>query len=425
MKKEIEQYFDRLWPIPRSILGEGFRTSLNVLGEIVPFDWLRFKSGEQVLDWTIPKEWIVREAYFIDPNGKKRADFHDNNLHLLNYSVPFKGTVSLHELKEHLYTLPDMPDAIPYVTSYYKERWGFCLSDSEMQSLPEGNYTIHIDTEHVDGELVVGEAVLQGNTKEEVLFSSYLCHPSLANNELSGPLVLSFLYRLVAALPQRRYTYRFVVSAETIGTISYLSQRGQHLKQHTVAGYQLTCIGDRGNFTYKRSRMGSSLADRIALFVLNEMGTDSAVIDFDPSDGSDERQYCSPGFNLPLGSLMRTKYAEFKEYHTSLDNKDFISFEALEESVRTCFRIVQCLEFNATYRNTVMFGEPQLGKRDLYPTITGNDYLDESPRAIMWLLNLADSHHDLVAISEKSKINYDLLNDVAQRLIRKGLLVQQ
>ncbi len=368
LQKRLERYFDRLWPICRSVAGPGFRKSLDILSEIVPFRRLRFASGRKVLDWTVPPEWSAKEAYFIGPNGKRYADFSKNNLHLLNFSTPFKGRLRLEELKKHLYTLPAQPKAIPYLTSYYKRRWGFCLAHEEYARLPKGVYDVVVDTRIRKGHLEVGETVLRGRTQEEVLFSSYLCHPSLANNELSGPLALAFLYEKVAAMPRRRFTYRFAVMPETIGAISYLSKRGEHLKEHLVAGYTMTCLADPGNFHYKRSRRGSTLADRAALAVLKHLGRHT-VLDFDPSAGSDERQYCSPGYDLPVGSLMRTPYGRYPEYHTSLDNKSFIDFSSLRASVEAYVAIVKKIESTALLKNTVMRGEPQLGRRGLYPSL--------------------------------------------------------
>ena len=251
LSKRIENYFDRLWPIPRSITGPGFIKSLDLLSEIVPFKRIEFHTGDKVLDWVIPKEWVPHRAYLIDPNGKKRADFSKNNLHLVGYSAPFKGILSLTDLKKYINTLPDQPNAIPYITSYYNETWGFCMSFEEYNNLPEGDYEVVIDTELKKGKLTIGEVVLEGTSDKEILISSYLCHPSMANNELSGPLVLSFLCEAITNLSSRKYTYRFIIVPETIGSIAYLSLRGDDLKKKLIAGYQISCIGDNGPFTYK------------------------------------------------------------------------------------------------------------------------------------------------------------------------------
>ncbi len=419
--KRLERYFDQLWPICRSITGPGFRESLDILAELMPICRLRFPSGSQAFDWTVPQEWFPREAYFVGPDGVRRADFKVNNLHLLGYSAPFEGRIPLAELRSHLYSAPERPKAIPYFTSYYVERWGFCLPHDELASLPDGMYDVRIDTELKDGHLDVGEAVLPGETRQEILFSTYLCHPSLANNELSGPLVMAFLYERLAAMERRRYTYRFVIAPETIGAICYLSERGEHLRATLAAGYVMTCVGDRGAFTYRTSKGGQTLADRAAKLVLRDHGPHE-IIPFDPYEGSDEKQYCSPGFDLPVGSLMRTRNYRYPEYHTSDDNKDFISFDALADSVAMYERIVSALEANHTWVNTVRFGEPQLGKRGLYSTLGAQRDLKQWDRAMMWMLNLADGTHDLFSIAEQSAMPLDVLAVVAAELAKAGLL---
>jgi aminopeptidase-like protein len=423
LAKELESYFDRLWPILRSITGEGVRQTHDILAEIVNLERTEVPSGTQVFDWTVPKEWKVNEAYVIDPHGKRILDVRDNNLHLVNYSVPFRSVVSRNELEQHLYSLPDKPTAIPYVTSYYAPRWGFCLSQREREALPEGDYQVVIDTELIDGSLTLSEAVLPGQSKEEVLISTYTCHPSLANNELSGPLVAAFLYRELARLEHHRFTYRFVFLPETIGAITYLHLRGEHLKKHLVAGYVVTCIGDAGNFTYKRSRQETSLADRAAEHSLKHAGKPYKTLDFSPL-GSDERQYCSPGFNLPVGSLMRSMYGTYPEYHTSLDNKSFISFEAMVESVGMYLRIMKTLESNRLYKNLFPHGEPQLGKRGLYETI-GRNTIPELSSAVFWLLNYADGENDLLWIADKSGYSIELLGKAVQACLEVGIIEEQ
>lgn len=416
---DLEAYFDRLWPLCRSITGRGFRDSLDILSEIMPMERFAFETGRQVFDWTIPREWNVRDAYLIDPDGRKRASFQASNLHLVGYSIPFQGTLPLAELRKHLYSLPDQPRAIPYVTSYYQERWGFCLADEELRGLPDGDYQVVVDTSLEPGALHVAEAVLEGTGPGEVLLSSYLCHPSLANNELSGPLVLAFLYRALAAKPNRRLTYRFALVPETIGSLAYLSLRGEHLKRHMVAGYLITCVGDAGTFTYKSSRRGDSLSDRAARLFLRDLPHRQES--FDPSDGSDDRQYSSPGFNLPIGSLMRTMYGRYPQYHNSLDNKDFMSFEAMLGSVRAYESILDIIDGNGTWMNLSPHGEPQMGRRGLYPTV-GQVSLDDYVKALMWVLNLSDGDHDLIAIAERSRVPFGTLLSVVGALREKGLL---
>ena len=421
MEKQMEVYFDRLWPICRSIMGPGYRESLKILAELMPVHRLSFKTGQKVLDWVVPDEWSVREAFLIDPKGRKRADFKTNNLHLVNYSAPFKGRLTFTELRPHIHSLPDMPYAIPYLTSYYKKDWGFCVSHEELKEFPEGIYEVVVDTTLSKGVLEIGEAVIPGETKDEILFSSYLCHPALANNELSGPLVMAFLFQKVLALSRRRYTYRFVVCPETIGSISYLKERGNHLQKHLSAGYQITCVGDPGKFTYKQSRQENTLADRAALAVLKEAG-EHQVVRFDPSDGSDERQYCSPGFNLPMGSLMRTMYGKYPEYHTSLDNKSVIQFSAMARSVEVYFKLIQTLEGNGTWKNTVMYGEPQLGRRGLYHALGSQRSTPEKMAAILWSLNLSDGSHDCLSISERSGLPISAIIESTRLLFAAGLL---
>lgn len=421
----LEDMFDRLWPITRSICGPGLRETLDVLGEVMPHQRIEVPCGQPVFDWAVPQEWQAREAYVIAPDGRRILDLAVNNLHLVNYSVAFRGRLSRAELDRHLHSLPEQPDAIPYVTSYYAPRWGFCLAEHERRNLTEGDYEVVVDTVHKDGSLTLAEAVLPGSEAREVLFSSYICHPSLANNELSGPLVLAFLYRRIAAWPDRRLTYRFVLCPETIGTLSYLRLRGDHLRQRMDAGYVITCVGDAGGperrFTYKRSRMGDSLADRAALHTLSRtLNEPFETVDFAPDDGSDERQYCSPGFNLPVGSLMRTMYGQYPEYHTSLDNRGLMSFPAMQGSVAAYEQIARLLDGNLRYRNLSPYGEPQLGRRKLYAT--EGTHVDAATSAVLWTLNLSDGSHDLLAIANRSGHPFPRILDAAKRAEQAGLL---
>ena len=424
---EIESYFDRLWPLLRSVTGAGVRQTHDIISEVVPLKRIEIPSGTVCFDWTVPKEWVVHEAYVVAPDGTRMLDVHENNLHLVNYSVAFERTLSRQELDEHLHSLPDQPDAIPYVTSYYAPRWGFCLSHRQRQRLPEGEYQVVIQTTHIEGSMTLSEAVLAGEEQAEVLISTNTCHPSLANNELSGPLVSMFLYRRLAALARRRLTYRFVFLPETIGAIAYLSLRGEHLREKLVAGYVVTCAANAAPFTYKKSRRGSALADRAAMYILRELGGAARIVDFAPG-GSDERQYCSPGFNLPVGSLMRSMYHEYPQYHTSLDNREFISFEALQGSVDAYFRICRALDVNVVYRNLFPYGEPQLGRRQLIPAFTpGHVYaadVDQWAWAVKWVLNLADGENDLLAIAERSGLSLPMLHSAAQACLAGGLVAR-
>jgi aminopeptidase-like protein len=416
----IEALFDLLWPLLRSITGEGVRATHDILSEVLPLQRIEVPSGTRVFDWVVPKEWMVREAYVIAPDGRRILDVADNNLRLVNYSVPFRGTLSREALDKHLHSRPDMPGAIPYVTSYYESRWGFCLSQNERKALPEGNYGIVVDTELKDGALTISEAVLPGLETDEVLISTYTCHPSLANNELSGPLVAAMLYRRLAAWPERRLTYRFVFAPETIGALAYLSLRGEHLREHLAAGYVVTCCGLDTHFTYKRSRRGESLADRAALHALKSLGADHRVRDFAPT-GSDERQYCSPGFNLPVGSLIRGAYGEYPEYHTSFDNKALIDFAVLRGTIDLYESMCRTLDRNQSFENLLPYGEPQLGRRGLYPTLGAADQA-ERVQAMMWVLNLSDGNHDLLSIAERSGIPIDQLWPAALAAEKAGIL---
>ena len=417
---EIEGLFDRLWPLPRSITGAGVRITHDILGEIVPLERIEVPSGTTVYDWTVPKEWVVREAYVVEPDGRRILDVANNNLRLLNYSVPFRGKVSREELDDHLHSRPDLPDAIPYVTSYYQPRWGFCLSERERQSLPRGDYQVVIDTDLIDGSLTLSEAILPGTEPGEVLISTYTCHPSLANNELSGPITAAFLFKRLAAWPNRRLTYRFVFAPETIGAVCYLTLREKVLREQMIAGYVVTCTGLNTDFTYKRSRQGASLGDRGAIHALTYFGVDFSVKKFSPI-GSDERQYCSPGFDLPVGSLMRGAYGTYPEYHTSFDNKSLISFAALQRSIDAYEATCVALERNLIFRNLLPYGEPQLGRRGLYPSLGAVDQ-GKNMDAMLWLLNLADGQHDLLSIAERSGLSIEKLWRAAQEAISKDIL---
>lgn len=422
MTHDIELYFDRLWPLNRSLTGNGNRETLTILSELLDLKVTEVPSGTKCYDWNVPPEWNVKEAWIKNSKGEIIVDFSENNLHLLGYSIPFKGMLSFVELKEHLYTLPEQPELIPYLCSYYKERWGFCLSHNQLLALDENDtYEVFIDsTLDSNGSMTVAEAVIKGRTDKEILISTYICHPSMANNELSGPLVSAFIYKHLKQQKDLKYTYRFIFVPETIGAIYSLSVYGEYWKKNLHAGFVLTCVGDSGAFTYKKSRRGDSISDRAALTILNQMDEDYNLIEFFPN-GSDERQFCSPGFNLPMGSLMRTMYAVYPEYHTSADNKDFISFEAMEGSVNKYLEIIELIERNEKYINTMPYGEPQLGKRGLYPTFTqtGND---DHIRAMMWILNLADGEHDLISMSERSKYPIKTLLPIIDTLIENGIL---
>tara|TARA_Y100001934_G_scaffold151338_1_gene181459 strand:+ start:1568 stop:2881 length:1314 start_codon:yes stop_codon:yes gene_type:complete len=412
--------FDDLWPIMRSITGDGVRETHEILSKIVPMESFEIPSGTEVFDWTVPQEWRFRDAYVIDPNGRKILDAKENTLHLVNYSAPFEGIVPLEELQRHLYSMPDRPGAIPYVTSYYKQRWGFCLPEDMRRSLPQGDYKVVVDTALFDGSMTVSEIVLPGASEREVFFSTYTCHTAMANNELSGPITSILLARRLARRKDRRYTYRFVFLAETIGAIAYLHKTGAQLKENMHAGYVVTCTGLPEKFTYQKSRDGDTAADIAAQHALATLDAAYDVRHFQPA-GSDERQYCSPGFNLPVGSLMRGPYHIYPEYHTSDDNLDLLSVDALVGCVDAYEAICDTLERNRRYETLNPHCEPFLSKHDLYPSV---DAATQRQRiqAMLWILNQSDSTNDLIAISRRSGIDLELLSEQAHLLEQGGLL---
>lgn len=410
-----------LFPICRSITGEGVRESLRYFQEIVPeLDIKAITSGTPVFDWTVPKEWRIKSAYIKDPLGNKVVDFADSNLHVVGYSIPVHKKLSLQELEAHLFSLPNMPTAIPYVTSYYAERWGFCMTHEQRQKLVEGEYEVFIDSDLFDGVLNYGEVVIPGETEQEILLSTYICHPSLANNELSGPLVTTGLINKIKAIKNRKYTYRILFLPETIGSISYLSQHLPHLKQQVVAGFVLTCIGDDRNYSYLSSRQEDTLADRAALHTLEHMVDEFKRYGF-LQRGSDERQYCAPGVDLPVCSLMRTRYGDYPEYHTSLDNLDLISQQGLAGGLALAFNAVNLLEQNATYQVTVKC-EPQLGKRGLYPTVSDMSQDYSEVQKLTNFIAYCDGTRDLIAIADKISVSAFELMKTAALLEKEGLL---
>jgi aminopeptidase-like protein len=416
--RKLHQFAAQLYPICRSITGNGLRQTLAMIGDRIPLQISEVATGTAVFDWMVPKEWNIRDAYIKDSAGRRVVDFRQNNLHVLNYSTPIHVTLPLSKLKEHLFTLPEHPDRIPYRTSYYRSEWGFCLTHKQLLALDEGGYEIYIDTTIEDGYLTFGESYLPGQSSEEVLISVHVCHPSLANDNLSGLAVATSLAQLLVDI-DRRYSYRFLFIPGTIGAITWLAQNPEASKR-VRHGLVLTCVGDAGAFHYKRSRRGDAEIDRAAAHVLRHCEEPAEVLDFSPY-GYDERQYCSPGFNLPVGCLMRSVWGTFSEYHTSADNLDFIQPDSLARSLRACVAIVNVLENNRRYVNQNPYCEPQLGKRDLYRS-TGGDSIGTEINARLWVLNLSDGDHSLLDIAERSNIPFFMISEAARLLCDAGLL---
>jgi len=415
---KLYQFAADLYPICRSITGNGIRQTLKEIQKRIPLEIHEVPSGTDVFDWTIPKEWNVRDAYIKDSTGKRIVDFQANSLHLESYSVPVQKTLSLAELQPHLHSIPDRSDWIPYRTTYYKDDWGFCLSHNQRKALPDSQYEVCIDSTLIDGHLTYGECYLAGSCEDEVLISVHVCHPSLANDNLSGLTVAAALAEL-ANQSDRRYSYRFLFIPGTIGAISWLAiNRDRTSKIHN--GLVLTCVGDRGGFHYKKSRQGDANIDRAMAHVLRHCGESSEVLDFSPY-GYDERQYCSPGFNLPIGCLMRSVWGTFPEYHTSADNLDFIDPDQLVRSLRLCIQAFDVIERNQTYVNRYPYCEPQLGKRNLYRS-SGGEAIDEQIHARLWVLNLCDGRHSLLEIAERSGLPFSTLRTAADMLEAAGLL---
>jgi aminopeptidase-like protein len=417
--EKLHQFARELYPICRSITGDGIRRTLSMIGDRIPLKIQEVPTGTAVFDWTVPREWNIRDAYVKGPDGTRVVDFHKCNLHVLNYSTPIRATMPLSDLKPHLFTIPKYPDWIPYRTSYYKEDWGFCISHNEMMALEEGEYEVCIDSTLEDGHLTYGECFIPGRSTEEVLISSHACHPSLANDNLSGLTVATYLAQLLSGR-DLRYSYRFLFVPGTIGAITWLA-RNREAASRICHGLVLTGIGDKGSFHYKKSRRGDAEIDRAAAHVLAHSSQSSEILEFSPY-GYDERQYCSPGFNLAVGCLMRSVWGTFPEYHTSADNLEFIRPAQLAESLRICAGILGVLEGNRRYCNLNPYCEPQLGRRNLYRS-TGGEPIGLEINARLWVLNLSDGEHSLLDIADRSGIAFSAIADAADLLIQNGLLV--
>lgn len=420
---ELYEWLKELFPICRSITGNGVRQTLRFFQQRLPALKIHeVPSGTTAFDWTVPPEWNIRSAWIKDPQGNIVVDFEKCNLHVVGYSIPVQATLSLDELQPHLHSLPEQPDAIPYITSYYQPYWGFCLSERQRASLQPGLYTVHIDSTLGPGNLTYADLVIPGRSTREVFLSTYICHPSLANNELSGPVIMTAIAEyLQAHASHLEYTYRLVYLPETIGSIVYLSRHLEHLKRHVVAGFNLTCLGDERSYSILHSRYGNSYADRIAVYIVEKLYPDARRYSY-LARGSDERQYCAPGVDLPVVCLMRTKYAEFDEYHTSLDNLDFVTPDGLQGGYRFVRRCLNLIEHNFRYRTTVI-GEPQLGKRGLYPSLSTK----HSYRQVSLLKNViaySDGTQDVIDLAKRFECDVNDIIRIYRTLLDHNLVVR-
>lgn len=421
-KNRIESLYSlirQLYPICRSITGNGVRETLNIIKSRIPLEIHEIPTGCRVFDWTIPMEWNINDAWIKNSKGEKIIDFHESNLHVLNYSTPVDEMISLDALKKHLHSIPEQPDLIPYRTSYYSEQWGFCLSHNQMNSMAEESYHVYIDSELKNGSLTYGELLIEGKTADEMIISCHICHPSLANDNLSGISLAVHLAEKLAK-EQLHYSYRFLFIPGTIGSITWLAGNEDKV-QHIKYGLVLSCVGDSGRVTYKRSRNGHSEIDRIVERVLVDSGEPYDIRAFSPY-GYDERQFCSPGFDLPVGCFMRTPFGEFPQYHTSADNLDFISADALDNALTKVEGVLDIIESNRTYINLNPKCEPNLGKRGLYSLTGGDKYGQIDKMAILWVLNLSDGQHSLLDIAERANLSYQAVQQASEVLLEVKLL---
>lgn len=409
-----------LFPICRSIAGPGLRETIDRIGRRIPLSVSEVPTGTPVLDWEVPREWSLRGAWIRAADGSTVLDAAHSNLHVVNYSVPVRRTLTMDELRPHLHTVPDHPEWIPYRTSYHREQWGFCLSQRQLDGLGAGPFEVCIDTELRPGALTYGEWVLPGATAREVMLTAHCCHPSLANDNVSGMVLATFLADALSQRPSRRLTYRIVFAPGTIGAITWLARNRDRVNLIS-AGLVIACVGDQGQFRYKRTKAGTASLDRAVEAVLHRRGRPFLTVPFSPL-GYDERQYSSPGFDLPFGSLTRTSHGQYPEYHTSADNLDLISGPALEESLSVYLEVLDLLEADRRYRNLAPFGEPQLGRRGLFRGEGGKVAPGELEGALLWLLNCSDGRHGLLDIAARSSISVATLVEAASRLVAVGLL---
>jgi aminopeptidase-like protein len=418
---EMHQLIVDLFPICRSITGNGVRQTLRRIQQDIPLQIHEVPTGTKVFDWTVPREWNVRDAYVKNRAGEKVIDFRRSNLHLLHYSTPIRQTLSLTELKQHLFSIPEHPEWIPYRTSYYKDNWGFCLSHNDLQKLEDGQYEVVIDSELINGHLTYGEYFLAGDSSDEILIYTHVCHPSMGNDNLSGIALAVKLAKSMTPL-SKRYSYRFLFCPGTIGSITWLARNESKLG-NIKHGVVLTGLGDSGAVTYKKSRRGNAEIDQAMTHLLKYSGKKHSIIDFFPY-GYDERQFCSPGFNLPVGCLMRTPHGQYPEYHTSADNLEFVKPESLAQAYELCLSVFDVLEHNRKYLNTNAKCEPQLGRRGLYRSVAGQQEKQTWELNIFWVLNLSDGQHSLLDIAERAEVPVEEVRRAAEALCECGLLVQ-
>lgn len=416
---EMHRFMAELYPICRSITGNGVRETLKLISKRIPLDVHEVPTGTQVFDWTVPKEWNIRDAYVKNAKGERVIDFQKSNLHVVGYSVPVKAKMKLADLKPHLHTLPEKPDWIPQRSSFYKEAWGFCLSHNQLAKLSDGEYEVCIDSSLTDGSLTYGECLLRGASEDEVLISCHVCHPSLANDNLSGIALATFLAKELQG-KSLRYSYRFLFIPTTIGSITWLAKNEARVSR-IKHGLVVTCVGDDGGFTYKKSRRGDAEIDKVAGHVLKHSGDKYEILDFIPY-GYDERQYCSPAFNLPVGCLMRTPNGRYPEYHTSADNLGLVKPEFLADSFAKALGIAEVLEGNRKYLNQNPKCEPQLGKRGLYRSMGGGTKGTVNELAMLWVLNLSDGKQSLLDIAERSGMKFSVIKTAADALVEHDLL---
>ncbi|MGH8002934.1 MAG: DUF4910 domain-containing protein [Brasilonema sp.] len=419
---QMYQLITELYPICRSITGNGFRETLHLIQKHIELTKHEVPTGTQVFDWTVPREWNIKDAYVKNLKGERIIDFKKSNLHVVNYSVPIRKKIVLEQLKKHLFTLPEHPDWVPYRTSYYKESWGFCLSHNQFLELQDEEYEVCIDSSLENGHLTYGEYYLKGDKPDEVLISCHACHPSLCNDNLSGIALSTFLAKYLSQI-KLSYSYRFIFIPGTIGSITWLCLNENHL--HNIKhGFVLTCVGDSGKSTYKKSRRGDTEIDKAVTHVLKHSHQDCDIIDFFPY-GYDERQFCSPAFNLPVGCFMRTPHSCYPEYHTSADNLDLVQPQYLSDSFSKCLSVLHILENNKKYLNQNPKCEPQLGKMGLYGAIGGQTDTKITELAMLWVLNLSDGEHTLLDIADRSSMSFDFINKAADALLEHDLLKEK